>query len=424
LLDSLLQENKMSESSDLNTKYQKLATEYAKLRSQVVVLKKGVLDEQDKSTNLSEQLHDRETTLRKHESEMEGVLFRNQQLSKRVNVLQDEIDNLQTKSKPKWRSSNNDEKDRADRVINEELMGKISENARLHATLDDIEKQYENTILSLQTRVQDLESEKSLMGAEKKNQQLEVAESVSHLTKENDDLRARVTLLERDLALKGKQNENLEVQVNILAEKNRNLENIERKDFSHQFLFVDPLLSKLQEEKDRELSSSNQRLSEALVRLEDVERDREHWKLEHQLSQIKLQKVHNSGDKILDQDEFIHREVEMKKAFQKRLGELVGERINSDSKTTSYFLECEALAFKVEELEEQFTQASGELNEKRDMLDRGEEEIRTMQLNYEEQLSVMSDHLAEMNSKLATQEDTIISLRQVPDPSEGKKKKK
>ena len=54
---------------------------------------------------------------------------------------------------------------------------------RLHATLDDIEKQYENTILSLQTRVQDLESEKSLMGAEKKNQQLEVAESVSHLTK-------------------------------------------------------------------------------------------------------------------------------------------------------------------------------------------------------------------------------------------------
>ena len=59
-------------------------------------------------------------------------------------------------------------------------------------------------------------------------------------------MRARVTLLERDLALKGKQNENLEVQVNILAEKNRNLENIERKDFSHQFLFVDPLLSKLQ----------------------------------------------------------------------------------------------------------------------------------------------------------------------------------
>ena len=64
-------------------------------------------------------------------------------------------------------------------------------------------------------------------------------------------MRARVTLLERDLALKGKQNENLEVQVNILAEKNRNLENIERKDFSHQFLFVDPLLSKLQVGKEK-----------------------------------------------------------------------------------------------------------------------------------------------------------------------------
>ena len=43
------------------------------------------------------------------------------------------------------------------RVINEELAAKITENARLHATLDDIEKQYESTILSLQNRIQELE---------------------------------------------------------------------------------------------------------------------------------------------------------------------------------------------------------------------------------------------------------------------------
>ena len=43
-------------STDLSTKYQKLATEYAKLRAQVVVLKKGVLDEQEKNNALTEQV--------------------------------------------------------------------------------------------------------------------------------------------------------------------------------------------------------------------------------------------------------------------------------------------------------------------------------------------------------------------------------
>ena len=47
------------------------------------------------------------------------------------------------------------------RVINEELAAKITENARLHATLDDIEKQYESTIQTLQSRVQQLEKEYS-----------------------------------------------------------------------------------------------------------------------------------------------------------------------------------------------------------------------------------------------------------------------
>ena len=43
-------------STDLSTKYQKLATEYAKLRAQVDVLKKGVLDEQEKNNALTEQV--------------------------------------------------------------------------------------------------------------------------------------------------------------------------------------------------------------------------------------------------------------------------------------------------------------------------------------------------------------------------------
>ena len=43
------------------------------------------------------------------------------------------------------------------------------------------------------------------------------------------------------------------------------------------------------------------------------------------------------------------------------------------------------------------------------LLQRKEEEWQTMQSNYEEQLSVISDHLAEMNTRLASQEWVLFT---------------
>lgn len=59
------------------------------------VLKKGVLDEQAKSNELREILKDKEKSLRKGELEIDSLTFRNQQLTRRVSVLQDELDLLQ-----------------------------------------------------------------------------------------------------------------------------------------------------------------------------------------------------------------------------------------------------------------------------------------------------------------------------------------
>jgi len=416
------------ESTDLNTKYQKLATEYAKLRSQVAVLKKGVIDGQDKNTQFSDQLHEKETQLRKNESEMQGVLFRNQQLTRRVNVLQDEIDTLQSKSKSKHKTSSIEEKELAERVINEELVAKITENARLHATLDDIEKQYESTIQSLQSRIQELEREKAELGLAKRNREEETSQSFMQITKENDDLRARVTLLERDLAVRSKQNESLELQVTLLAEKNRALESVGKSDFSSQFTFVDPQQTKLKEKLENEVHSLNERLTESLDRQQEMEKDREHWKLEFQLAQVKLQKaakqpIDQQGDSESELTS-LSKEKEIKSMFETRLGELVEDRIESDSKSTAYYLECQALSLKITKLEEELSKVSDKLVDKSDMLVKGEEEIKTMQVNYEEQLSVMSEHLAEMNTKLASQEDVIIHLRQESDQTDAKKKKK
>ena len=60
------------------------------MRSQLSVLKKAVIDEQNKNADLSDALRMKETMLRKSEAEMESLVFRNQQLTRRVEIFQDE----------------------------------------------------------------------------------------------------------------------------------------------------------------------------------------------------------------------------------------------------------------------------------------------------------------------------------------------
>lgn len=61
------------------------------------VLKKGVLDEQAKSNELKEHLKEKEKWLRKSELEIDSLTFRNQQLTRRVSVLQEELDAIQVR---------------------------------------------------------------------------------------------------------------------------------------------------------------------------------------------------------------------------------------------------------------------------------------------------------------------------------------
>jgi len=432
----------MAGETDINTKYQKLATEYAKLRSQISVLKKGVLDEQDKSSVLSDQLNDRETQLRKQESETEGILFRNQQLTRRVNVLQEEIDTMNSKPKSKWKIGGGDstgghqDKDiHASRVINEELAAKITENARLHATLDDIEKQYETTIQTLQTRIQQLEKDKNQLGLDRKNHESETNDSIQHYAKENDELRNQIIVLRRDLGVRTKQIESLEVQVSVLVERERNLESVKYCDFTSQYEYINPDQVREQEQKERDLLALNTRLSECISQLSQAERDREHWKLEFQLATIKLNKNNtqtpdSEGDSEMNDSSILDSSItaidhnQVKDAFENRISELISDKITADSKATAFYLECEAVNYKLEDLSSQLLEKENMYEDEAKLLQRKEEEWQTMQSNYEEQLSVISDHLAEMNTRLASQEDEIQLLRQTKmDTTDSKKNK-
>lgn len=63
---------------------------------------------QTKSGDLNEVLRQRDQVLRKNESEMESLNFRNQQLAKRVEILQDELEQSKLKGTSGKKSSHHD----------------------------------------------------------------------------------------------------------------------------------------------------------------------------------------------------------------------------------------------------------------------------------------------------------------------------
>ena len=77
--------NEKPTSDSHSVKYEKLVQDYVKLRSKLTILKKAYVD-------LSEASAQKDQSIRKYEQEVEGLNFRNQQLTSRVEILQRELE--------------------------------------------------------------------------------------------------------------------------------------------------------------------------------------------------------------------------------------------------------------------------------------------------------------------------------------------
>ncbi|XP_078128982.1 protein phosphatase 1 regulatory subunit 21 isoform X2 [Sander vitreus] len=151
----------MANVTDLQTKYSKLAQEYSKLRAQNQVLKKGVVDEQANSASFKEQLKQRDQSLRKQEQEMDSLSFRNQQLAKRVELLQEELAVSEAKGKKGKSKADSPSQHglETQSVFDEDLQKKIEENERLHIQFYEADEQHRRQEAELMTRLQELEKE-------------------------------------------------------------------------------------------------------------------------------------------------------------------------------------------------------------------------------------------------------------------------
>ncbi|KAM4680605.1 protein phosphatase 1 regulatory subunit 21 isoform 21-T22 [Amazona ochrocephala] len=151
----------MAAAAELQGKYQKLAQEYSKLRAQNQVLKKGVVDEQANSASLKEQLKMKDQSLRKLQQEMDSLTFRNQQLAKRVELLQDELALSEARGKKNKKSAESSSQLSQEQksVFNEDLQKKIEENERLHILFFEADEQHKRLEAELRTRLEVLETD-------------------------------------------------------------------------------------------------------------------------------------------------------------------------------------------------------------------------------------------------------------------------
>ncbi|KAM9297791.1 protein phosphatase 1 regulatory subunit 21 isoform 2-T2 [Morus bassanus] len=130
------------------------------LRAQNQVLKKGVVDEQANSASLKEQLKMKDQSLRKLQQEMDSLTFRNQQLAKRVELLQDELALSEARGKKNKKSAESSSQLSQEQksVFNEDLQKKIEENERLHILFFEADEQHKRLEAELRSRLEVLET--------------------------------------------------------------------------------------------------------------------------------------------------------------------------------------------------------------------------------------------------------------------------
>uniref|UniRef100_A0A674BXX8 Protein phosphatase 1 regulatory subunit 21 n=1 Tax=Salmo trutta TaxID=8032 RepID=A0A674BXX8_SALTR len=109
---------------------------------------------------LQEQVKQREQSLRKVEQEMDSLTFRNQQLAKRVELLQEELAASEAKgkkSKNKGDSPSQQGLQQTQSVFDEDLQKKIQENERLHIQFYEADEQHRQQESQLKVRLEELE---------------------------------------------------------------------------------------------------------------------------------------------------------------------------------------------------------------------------------------------------------------------------
>ncbi|XP_016344372.1 protein phosphatase 1 regulatory subunit 21-like isoform X1 [Sinocyclocheilus anshuiensis] len=199
-----------------------------------------------------------------------------------------------------------------------------------------------------------------------------------------------------------------------------------------------------------------QQVAQSQEKISRLEQEKEHWLLEAQLGQVRLQKetqriaqleaqittggpaeTHSAADgpdpECADAPEPLQdssvigmltitpcsesaadqesREHLIKHHYMSRVSELTSQLQMCDSKAVHFHAECRAVAKRLAMAEMSRETLTEELKLAHQNTTRLQDELSTTKRSYEDQLSMMSDHLCSMNDTLSKQRDQIDSLK-------------
>ncbi|XP_075719309.1 protein phosphatase 1 regulatory subunit 21 [Rhinoderma darwinii] len=203
-----------------------------------------------------------------------------------------------------------------------------------------------------------------------------------------------------------------------------------------------------------------QQVQHSLEKIGKLEQEKEHWMLEAQLSKIKLEETQRISDIVKNmgqssdpaqENALLHvkdnsvdtkttsligmltmssdnlqvsdhdsREGLIKNHYMTRIAELTTQLQLADSKSVHFHAECRAFAKRLTLAEKSNQSLTEETKSASLSISRLQDELITTKRSYEDQLSMMSDHLCVMNETLTKQREEIDTLKMA---SKGNSKK-
>ncbi|KAL2713475.1 flagellar attachment zone protein 1 isoform X1 [Vespula squamosa] len=418
----------------LQTKYQKIATEYSKIRAQANVLKKAVIDEQARNAEIREQLKEKEVEFRRAEQEIDSLTFRNQQLTKRITVLQEELDKAQNKSrkgKGKLSDNNTQVPVSSNHILDEEFQKKIVENAQLLSQIADKDSEIE----SLSERIQELEYKLERVEKSKVELDCQHRREIDKLDRERNDLQRK---------LNEKQRQEETISWSSTEGKREGYECEQRAGLSNHYQidsspvsspspsrrssksFNDGKIQKLTDERNDYESSKSY----------DIEKELHHWKTQYHIVKIKYdeyeQKEQETNKPIAKEslnpirinnmigrlhapfalpEEIEAREGKIREYFLDEINKLIMEKHICHVKNLAMAANSEVMHAHLDTCESKREKCEVALLEALSNCNSLQKDKETQEGNYKTQLSTMSEHLANMNDKLICQTEEIQQLK-------------
>ncbi|TDG52189.1 hypothetical protein AWZ03_001470 [Drosophila navojoa] len=407
-------------------KYQKLASEYSKLRAQAQVLKKAVLDEQAKEASLREQLQQNATALRRTEQEVDSLGFRNKQLESRVSQLQQELTVYEQARKKKETNkrgllggSKHEPPSEAPNVnaaqealIFEELQKKIMENAQLTSLIDDKQRD----LLLHTERISELEQKLEKRIGDQNELEKRLRKEVESLQLRNCELETKLvdaaSMLGSEDALSAtgsdstplhnQQQHQLNTNIALTLTAEERIALLEKESAHWRAQYEVSKLNQSLNSSSSTNSNTNVDLSKTLMDATSI------CSCSTAAAGITVKPCcleNKSGqrarDSVQEPQEPPTKEQLIYSAFSKKYEELLRLKALAESRVRSFEQEILHLQICLENATQELKAKDDQLSSVGSALQMLEEELSTTRYNYEEQISVLTEQVISLSEQLA-----------------------